>query len=468
VSNLLAALSTSGHALGVYQSALETIQNNITNASTPGFASQRLHLEALPFDVTSGLAGGVAAWGIESSRDAFVEEQVRTQLHAMGRDETQAEALSTIETLFGVSDRGGVAAALNDLFGSFSAWSASPSSTVARDSVLSAAGALADRVRGLAWSLEDTSANLDGQIDSAVHRINELAGNIQACNKQRLTQTEVDPALDARLNANLEELAEWLDFATVQEADGQVTVVLSGGTPLVVGEQVFALKSAEAGAQQGVPGPSILGWQDQEVTSQITGGKLAGLLDVRNRVLGEMHGDGKQAGSLNQFAAALADNINSLLESAYVSAAPGARSGVALFTYDDSYPTCSAATLRVNPDITADLLAPADASGSNGAALKVASLQNSTELPELGGTSLVSFFANITAAVGRESAASASQLDSHKQAVAQMRTLRDQVSAVSLDEQAVLLLQFQRSYTAAARVLTVLDQLLETAVNLVR
>jgi flagellar hook-associated protein 1 FlgK len=86
----------------------------------------------------------------------------------------------------------------------------------------------------------------------------------------------------------------------------------------------------------------------------------------------------------------------------------------------------------------------------------------------LGGTSLVDFFGNVTAAVGAESAASSSALDSDKQAVAQMRTLRDEISGVSLDEQAVLLLQFQRSYAAAARVLTVLDQLTETTINLVR
>jgi flagellar hook-associated protein 1 FlgK len=187
------------------------------------------------------------------------------------------------------------------------------------------------------------------------------------------------------------------------------------------------------------------------------------LLDVRNRILGSLRGGQDQTGSINQFAKALADKVNGILEAGTVDSQAGADKGVALFVYD----TPAASTIKVNPAITAAMLAPANASGSNGAALELAGL-GSTGITELGGTSLVDFFGNVTAAVGAESAASSSALDSDKQAVAQMRTLRDEISGVSLDEQAVLLLQFQRSYAAAARVLTVLDQLTETTINLVR
>ena len=51
---------------------------------------------------------------------------------------------------------------------------------------------------------------------------------------------------------------------------------------------------------------------------------------------------------------------------------------------------------------------------------------------------------------------------------AQARTLRDTASGVSLDEQAINLIEFQRSYQATARVLTVLSDLTQTTIDLIR
>src|SRR5208337_37569 len=90
MSSLIASMATAGNALDVYQQALTVVQNNITNSSTPGYATQSLNMVAQPFDVASGLAGGVAAQGLESSRDEYAEEEVRRQLQSLGTYETQA------------------------------------------------------------------------------------------------------------------------------------------------------------------------------------------------------------------------------------------------------------------------------------------------------------------------------------------------------------------------------------------
>src|SRR3954452_1306264 len=103
MSNTLAALNTAGGALGVYQRALDVVQNNITNSTTPGFAKQSVNLEALPFDLTSGLIGGVAGRDLRSARDEYAEEEVRRQLHTSGRFDAQAHAASEIENQFDIS-----------------------------------------------------------------------------------------------------------------------------------------------------------------------------------------------------------------------------------------------------------------------------------------------------------------------------------------------------------------------------
>ena len=45
------------------------IQNNVANASTPGYASARVNMVALPFDPAGGQSGGVVAGRLQSSRD---------------------------------------------------------------------------------------------------------------------------------------------------------------------------------------------------------------------------------------------------------------------------------------------------------------------------------------------------------------------------------------------------------------
>ena len=472
MSNLLAALTTAGNALGVFQQALDVVQNNITNSTTPGYAKQSLNLTAQPFDTAGGLAGGVAARGLDSARNEFAEEEVRRQMQSLGRYQAQSEGLSSLENLFDVSGDSGIPADLNALFQSFSAWSVSPSSASARQAVIAGASRLAGDIHSLAGSLAASSQDIQGQIGSTVERINQLAAAIQQANVQRRREGSADPGLDAGLHASLEELAGLVDITTVSQADGTVTVLLRGGSPLVVGDTQYSVSAGVAalpGATnpQAAPSSRILDWQGADITDWIQGGKLGGMLDVRNRVLPSLLGDGRQSGSLNLFASAFADAVNGILQSGSTGPEAGAAKGLALFVYDASDATAAARTFALNPAITGDGLAPVDAAGNaNGNAIQLAGLANSAN--SIAGFSFGDFFSQIAAGVGRESATAQTGQQAQERVVTQTRTLRDHVSGVSLDEQAILLLQFQRSYQAVARLLTTIDGIMDTTINLIR
>jgi flagellar hook-associated protein 1 len=108
-----------------------------------------------------------------------------------------------------------------------------------------------------------------------------------------------------------------------------------------------------------------------------------------------------------------------------------------------------------------------DAQGnSNGNALQLASLATSSNAVD--GLSFGDFFSGVAAGVGRESSTAQDNQQTQEQVVAQVRSLRDQTSGVSLDEQAVLLLQFQRSYQATARLLTTLNNVADATINLIK
>ena len=463
MSNLLAMLGASGNTLDVYQQALNVVQNNINNSSTPGYASQSLNLEALPLDVAGGLAGGVAAAGLDNSRDQYAEEQMQRQTQALGQYAAQAQATGAIQSFFDASGSGGVAAALSALWQSFSAWSVTPSDATARQAVLDSAANVASSVQGLASSLSQNSRQLDASIASTAGQINAIAAQIQAYNAQRLTETTPDPGQDAKLYSALDNLSQLTNFSAITQNDGAVTVLLGGGSPLVIGSQQCALSATSSPA-----GARILDSQGNDITSQVTSGQLGGLLDVRNRVLGSMLGNTDQEGTLNQFAAGLADTVNQILESGAVSSASGASAGAALFTYDSATPSAAASTLAVNPAITASELAPVDASGNaNGNANQLAALE-SQSLTALGGMSLTQYFGRITSDIGQENQNATDNQQSQQQVVAQATSLVNQASGVSLDEEAVNVLQFQRAYQAAAQVLTVLNTLADSILSLVQ
>jgi flagellar hook-associated protein 1 FlgK len=52
--------------------------------------------------------------------------------------------------------------------------------------------------------------------------------------------------------------------------------------------------------------------------------------------------------------------------------------------------------------------------------------------------------------------------------LAQAKDLRNQYSGVNLDEEAAILIQFQRAYQANSRFITILDQLTQDAINIIK
>jgi len=292
---------------------------------------------------------------------------------------------------------------------------------------------------------------------------------------QELKSPTADPGAEANLYAALDNLSQLTNFSAVKQSDGTITVMLGGGDPLVIGTQVNDLSSSDAVATNppptypnSPPTAVITDSQGNDVTSQITSGQLGGLLDTRNRVLGSLLGNAQQQGTLNQFAQTLADTVNQILESGTVSTTAGAAAGTALFTYDTSNATNVAASLSLNPAITPSELAPVDSSGNvNGNAQQLADLGNAGNTAgNINGMNLVQFLGQMSSDIGQENQTATTNQTTQQQIAAQATTLRNQVSGVSLDAQATDVLQFQRAYQAAAQVLTVINDMLDTTINM--
>src|SRR5215475_2833393 len=153
MSNLLASLSVSAGALNAFDQALETTQNNVANAQTPGYAAQTQTFDSLSFDPSIGEVGGVRAGAGVSARDEFAEQNVHNQNMALGAATQNVNSLTSLQNLFDISGTSGIPSALNGLFQSFSNWSESPNDSNARQNVLNNAASVASAFQETAQGL---------------------------------------------------------------------------------------------------------------------------------------------------------------------------------------------------------------------------------------------------------------------------------------------------------------------------
>jgi flagellar hook-associated protein 1 FlgK len=471
MGGLFSSLNSSVEALRTIESALAVSQNNVSNANTPGYARQVAQLNSQPFNLSAGLAGGVQYGGTQSTQNEYLDQAVRTQLSAQGYFTGESSPLASIQSLFDVTGQTGLTGALNNLFQSFSAWSATPNTTSAQ-AVLSQAQAVAQSFQSAAASLSQVTNSANQQISSNVSQINTLTAAIQQANIAIQNNNTPDAGLDANLHASLESLSQIADVTVSFAPSGSATVLLGGQTPLVIGNQQYTLQANFSGSgspsiPNATPDARILDSNGQDVTSHISQGTLGGLLNVRNTVLPSLQGNGEQQGALNQLAQQVADRVNSILTSAQTT---GGQPGTPLFTYSAASPAGIAGTLALAPNITAGNLAPANPgppSVSNGAALQLAGLGSSTDpADEISGQTILQFLGNMAAQAGQSAADAQDGNNLHTQLLAQSQSLQTQVSGVSLDAEAAQVLQLQQGYQAAGKMVSVINTLADTLLNM--
>lgn len=471
MGTLFGALNSSLSAMEALQNALEVTQNNVSNATTPGYASQTATFVADPLNLSQGRVGGVHSGPIQSSDNRYADQAVQTQNSLAGGFNAQSTALAPLQSLFDVTGQTGVIGALNSLFQSFSAWSATPDSSASQQNVLSQATGLAQQFQSAASFLSQTTTQLNQQIGSTVQQINSLASQI-ATDNAAIDQGggTPDPAIQANLESSIESLSSLANTNVIYAANGTATVLLGGQSALVVDSRAYAVQAnfsatGSGGNPNAVPDAQIIDGSGNDITSAVTQGTLGGLLNVRNTTLPSLQGDSQQQGALNILAQQVADRVNSILTSGTtVSGAPG----TALFTYSNTSPVDVAATLAVSPAITTDALAPANGSGGNGAALELSNLGDSTApADEINGQTIIQYAAAMASQVGQQVSDAQSGATLHSQLLAQAQSVQTQISGVSLNAEAALVLQLQQGYDAAGKMVSVIGALANTLINMV-
>jgi flagellar hook-associated protein 1 FlgK len=473
MGSLNATLLGASSALQAFQYALNVSQNNIDNASTPDYATQTVNLQADPFDPAGGLFGGVADGPLGNSRDLLAESDVWQQAAAQGDASAQSSALTDVQNAVPVGTGAGIPAALSTFFSDVSAWSAAPTSGGAQQSVIVAAGSLTQSFRTTSAAVASASTSISQDIDNTVGQVNQLTSQIATLNTQIQSGGEGDEGIQAQLYSSLETLSGLVNISVLGQPGGAVNVTLSSGAALVMGNRSFALTAGNAPAPPDSADPlappdiDIQAADGSVVNGQISSGSLAGLLQVRNVTIPGLIGNASQPGALNQLAAGLSNDVNTIVAQGSVS--PGAApSGLALFNPPDAgNPTAAAATMAVNPDMTASQLPPIDQNGvANGVPLALAALANAAPA-ELGSAGYTAFYGNAAALVGSQLNQAQSNQTTSAESLAQAQSMRQTESGVSLDAEAINVLQFQAGYQAVAKMVSTLQTITQSLIDMI-
>jgi flagellar hook-associated protein 1 FlgK len=473
-SSLSATLLGASGALDAFQYALSVTQNNIDNASTPDFATQKVDLQAAPDNPVAGLFGGVLDGPLIDTRDLLAESDVWQQASLQGDASAQSTALTDVQNAVPVGVGAGIPAALNTFFSDVSAWSAAPTSGSAQQQVMVDAGTLAQSFQTTAAAVAGASASVTQNIGDTVGQINQLTTQIAAVNAEIQDGGAGDVGMQAQLYNSLETLSGLVGINVLQQPGGSVDVTLSGGAALVMGSQSYALTSGNAPPPPASTDPlaspdiDIQAADGSVVNGQITSGTLGGLLQVRNVTIPGLIGDPSQPGALNTLASTLADAVNSIVSTGFVSLGPPPLPApTGLFTYDPSSASSAASTLAVDPNMTAGQLPPIDAAGiANGVPLDLAALAESTS-DEAGGLTYTTYYGNTAAAVGTQLNTAQSNQTLTAQTLSQAQSMRQSVSGVSLDAEATNVLEFQAGYQAVAKMVSTIQTLTQALIDMI-
>jgi flagellar hook-associated protein 1 FlgK len=464
MTQLLGVLSIGTSALLTQQRAINVTGNNIANVNTPGYSRQRVNLETgTPTQTGIGLmSSGVTSAGIERIYDRFIGVQLNNENANLGRWEAQQGMLERVEVVFDESGGYGLNQALSEFWNAWQDLSLNPSGTTERSMVVTTSQSMADAIRQKFSDLEKAQTEIDSAVKGAVETVNHLVAQIAELN-QKIARTEADGtnANDYRDSRDLvlKQLAEIIDIQSHENYDGQVVVSVASGRPLVESGNIWKLQT-----QTNPDGHTDVLWADMSgsaanITSEIAAGKIGGWLHTRDKQI-----TGYQ-NQLDALADGLRNQINTLHASGF-----GLDGTTGTNLFDNS--TSGAADFRVNPDVLNDLnliAASATAAGIPGDADRAIAIHNLRTALTMGGTATFDTAVNtLISQVGYDVQSAKANSMHQADMMTYLENYRESVSGVSLDEEMVNLVKFEAAYNAAAKMISMADDMLNTLMNLMR
>jgi len=459
------ALNTAYTGLAAAQAALDVVGQNVVNANTEGYTRQRIRTAATPPLAQVGMATGtarpgqgVSVTGVDRLGDARLDARVHATASAGGYTTVRAEALAALEAVINEPGENGLSAKMQAFWASWQDLSNRPGELAPARVVLETAAVLVDGIGESYRQVDAAWTRTRQNLDASVSELNGAAAEVADLNKQiraAITSGASPNELIDRRSAVVTSMSTLAGATVHDNGDGTLNVLLAGNA-IVDGTTARSLKVGGAvGLADAAAAPVTLEWTHRPGSAvHLDGGELAASVSLLAPA--DAAGTGglfaEAASSYNSLATTLAEKVNEVHRTG--TTASGA-SGTEFFAVGPAAP--AALGLRVA------------ATGPEGVAAGVGGYDNSVAdaisligLTNDGPDQLWAGFVTRTAVASGSARQQASLAE-----VAASSAVSAQLSnaSVSLDEENVNLLAFQRAYQGAARVLTAVDEMLDILIN---
>lgn len=447
-------------ALQAFQRGLETAGHNLSNVNTKGYTRQVVdYVPTMPTTFMGirkiALGTGVGVASITRARDAFLADRMARVQGNAGHFQAKANSLGMVEEVFGTATGNILVTRLGTFFNGWSSLASNPSDETARMEVQTSGDALGAAVRQKYTDLKAAKENVHGQVAQTLQRIQELADSIAGLNKS-IRATSVDGTspndlLDHR-DLVLSELSSLVSVQIFPQQDGSV-FVHAGSMPLA-----DSVGSYNVPQQYDAANGTLT---DGVTTFRVHGGKLQGLFESGTQIT-------SYQGQLDAFAITLRDEVNYLHQSGI---GADASTGVNFFKLPSSPGLSAAESFDLSDEVRASTDAIAagtsGASGDGSLALALSQLRDQSFVA-LGSKTASQYLTAMVANVGQQVSSAEDTLATYQAVKTQIEEQIQSVSGVSIDDEMASMVRLQRSYQAAAKALSVFNQVTEDLINMVR
>ncbi len=505
-------LEMAKQALSAQQSALYTTGHNIANANTEGYSRQRVNFETTsPFpaasrnrpEIPGQMGTGVEAGSVQRVRNQFLDYQYRAENSKSNYWSTKADALSKMEGLLNEPSENGLNKTMDQFWQSLQDLSVNPENTGARSVVAQRGLAVAETFNYLSDSLGSMRTDLREQIDVEVKDANSISDQINSINKQ-IKNIETHGSLANDLYDERDRLIDELSGivnievsytkssdSALDIADGLATIKLADesgkslGSTLVNGDisqgeldfnKISVTPEADdANAVDAIDSINVDG-DSYSATEFTSNGSLKGFIEAYgytdgvdnagNTVIkGEYPG---MVNDLDEMAKEFAEAFNDVHNDG---ANLNGEQGTDSFFQNVNDQTTSGITagnitvsesILNNPDEIA--ASNGGGSGDGGNASDLADVFDS-ELEDLDNASVRSFYESVIGDMGVNAQKANSMVENSGILRSQVEDQRMSVSSVSLDEEMSNMIKFQHAYSAAARSMTAVDEMINRVIN---
>ncbi len=452
-------LDIARQALSAQERAMNTTGHNIANVNTPGYSRQRVLFEANKPSTTSwGLIGtGVNVQTIERIRDHYIDTQIRSESQGLGQWQQKERIFNEIEIIYNEPSETGLSAVMRNFWDSWSGLSNDPQSASAREQVKQAGLHLAGSFNSLHDRLVKLQNNLNVEFGHTVREFNALLTKVADLNNMITSAESKDfSANDYRDSRTLllEQLNEFADIQTFEAENGSVTITLDGNV-LVEREVARHLGTKDRSLGYTYVTDPVMASTGNKIN--LSNGKMKALIEMRDEVIaGQMR-------ELDLIADTIITNVNAIHQAGFGADGSSGRN------FFDAGKT-GASNIVLDSGIissAANIAASADGTAGNGETALLLSELESEALMSGNTVTAEDFYAAMIGTLGVQSQEASFMRENQEMMVEHLKYQQDSVAGVSLDEEMTHLIRYQHAYQAAAKLVSTVDEMMQTVVNMV-